>query len=338
MVTNKKNTIYDIADQLNISVATVSRALNNKTNISPTTKELVLKAAEKMGYEQNKLALALKSGKSKTVGVIVPRVDSSFFGSIITGIEEELNAHNYSVIICQTHGDPKKEIANIDTLLNSQVDAVFISTSMKDVSALERVLKKGVSLIFFDRKKTMENVSSVTINDFQGGYSATQHLINTGSKRIAYFSGDLDLEIFQERLAGYKHALSDNGIEYNENYIFRTESNIDEGKKAAKKLLKLNPLPDAIFSSSDFAALGAIQELRANNLNIPEDLSVIGFANEPFTQFMELSISTVDQFPLKMGRMTAKVFLEQEENPTNMVIHKKVVLEPELILRKSTKK
>ena len=337
MVTNKKNTIYDIADKLNISVATVSRALNNKTNISPITKDLVLKTAEKMGYEQNKLALALKSGKSKTVGVIVPRVDSNFFGSIITGIEEELNAHNYSVIICQTHSDQKKEIANIETLLNSQVDAIFISTSMKDTSVLDRVLQKGVSLIFFDRKKTMENVSSVTINDFQGGYKATEHLINTGCKRIAYFSGNLDLEIFQDRLAGYKQALLDNKIDFNDNYIFKTESNTEDGKKAAKKLLKLNPRPDAVFSSSDFAALGAIQELRANHLKIPEDFSVIGFANEPFTKFMELSITTVDQFPLKIGKMTAKVFLEQEENPDNTLIHKKVVLEPELILRKSTK-
>ena len=148
----KKITIYDIATELNITAATVSRALNKNPNISKATKELVLKTAEKMGYEQNKLALALKSGKSNNVGVIVPRIDSNFFGSVIRGIEEELNQFGYHVIICQTYNDEAKEIANIDALLNSQVDGIFISTSSKDVASFERILRKDVPLIFFDRK------------------------------------------------------------------------------------------------------------------------------------------------------------------------------------------
>ncbi|MDR6969406.1 LacI family transcriptional regulator [Flavobacterium arsenatis] len=334
----KKFTIYDIANALNITAATVSRALNDNPNISKATKELVLKTAEKMGYEQNKLALALKSGKSNNVGVIVPRIDSNFFGSVIRGIEEELNPFGYHVIICQTNGDEAKEIANIDALLNSQVDGIFISTSSKDVASFERILRKDVPLIFFDRKKTMNNVSSVTINDFDGGYKATQHLIDNGCKQIAHFSGDLNIEIFNDRFAGYKQALTDNGIDYIEEYVVKTRSNVEDGKKAVKKLLKLKNPPDAIFSSSDWDALGAIQELRTKNYKIPEDISVIGFSNEPFTKFMELSISTVDQFPLEMGKITAKVFLEQVNNSEKVKIEKKVVLEPELIIRKSTKK
>jgi len=199
-------------------------------------------------------------------------------------------------------------------------------------------MKKEVPLVFFDRKKTMKNVSSVTINDFDGGYKATQHLIDTGCKRIAYFSGDTNIEIFKDRFLGYKQALADNNVEFVKDYIIQTKSTIEEGRKAVKKLLKLATPPDAIFSSSDFAALGAIQELKAKNIKIPTDFSVIGFSNEPFTMFMELSISTIDQFPLEMGRMTAKVFLEQVNNSDKIKIEKKVVLEPELILRKSTRK
>lgn len=335
---NKKVTIYDIAKKLNITAATVSRALNNNPNISEATKELVLKTASKMNYEQNKLALALKSGKSNNVGVVVPRIDSNFFGSVIRGIEEELNPHGYHVIICQTNGDEAKEVANIDALLNSQVDGILISTSSSETHVFERILKKNVPLIFFDRKKTMKNVSSVTINDYEGGYKATQHLIDSGCKKIAHFSGDTNIEIFKDRFMGYQQALVDNEIDFQDEYVIRTKSSLEEGKKAVKKLLKLKNPPEAIFSASDFAALGAIQELKSKGFKIPNDFAVIGFANEPFTKFMELSISTIDQFPLEMGRMTAKVFLEQVNSTDKVKIEKKVVLEPELIIRKSTKK
>jgi LacI family transcriptional regulator len=335
---NKKVTIYDIATKLNITAATVSRALNNNPNISTSTKKLVLKTAESMNYVQNKLALALKSGKSNNVGVIVPRIDSNFFSAVIRGIEEELNPHGYHVIICQTNGDEKKEIDNIDALLNSQVDGILISTSSREKHAFERILNKDVSLVFFDRKKTMKNVSSVTINDYEGGYKATKHLIDNGCKSIAHFSGDTNIEIFMERFKGYKQALIDNNIEFKEEYVVYTKSTLEDGKKAIKKLLKLKNPPEALFSASDFAALGAIQELKSKGINVPSDFSVIGFANEPFTKFMELSISTINQFPLEMGKMTAKVFLEQVNNTGKVKIEKKVVLEPELIIRKSSKK
>lgn len=334
----KKVTIYDIAKKLNITAATVSRALNNNPNISDATRELVVNMASKMNYEQNKLALALKSGKSNNVGVVVPRIDSNFFGSVIHGIEEELNQHGYHVIICQTDGIESKEVFNIDALLNSQVDGILISTSSNNLATFDRILKKGVPLIFFDRKKTMKNVSSVTINDFDGGYKATKHLIDSGCEKIAHLSGDTNIEIFKDRFLGYKQALIDNNIEFVKDYVVQTKSTIEDGKKAVKKLLKLATPPDAIFSASDFAALGAIQELKAKNIKIPTDFSVIGFSNEPFTQFMELSISTIDQFPLEMGKMTAKVFLEQVNNSDKVKIEKKVVLEPELIIRKSTRK
>lgn len=335
----KKVTIYDIAKVLNVTAATVSRALNNNKNISEATKKLVLETAEKMNYEPNKLALALKSGKSNNIGVIVPRINTNFFGSIIRGIEDELNPSGYHIIICQSHNDETKEINNIESLINSQVDAIFISTSSKHSEQFEKILKKNIPLIFFDRKKTMDGVSSVTIDDFEGGYMATKHLIDQGCRRIAHLaSGDFEIEIFFDRHAGYKQALADHGIDYREDYIIHTKSKIEEGKVAVTQLFKLDEKPDAIFSSSDFLALGAIQELKARNIKIPEEVAVIGFANEPFTNFEELSISTIDQFPVEMGRMTAKVFLEQMEASENIKIDKKVVMEPKLIIRKSSKK
>lgn len=336
---SEKATIYDIAKELNISAATVSRALNNNPKISKSTCDLVIETAARMNYKQNKLALALKSGKSNTIGVIVPRIDSNFFASIIRGIEEELYPHKYNVIICQTHEDEKREIENINTLLNTQVDGVLMSVSnvsSENDRVIEKVLGKKVPVIFFDRKKNIEGVSSVTINDFGAAYEATKHLIDEGCSKIAYLTGDRSLEIYENRFNGYKQALLDNDLNFKEEFVIPTKSNVEAGQNAVKKLLLLDEKPDAIFSSSDFAALGAIQELKVQGIKIPEDFCVVGFGNEPFTKFMELSISSVDQCTMEMGKIAAQVFLEQIQNSDSSKIEKKVVLNPQLLIRKSS--
>jgi len=335
----KKTTIYDIAKKLDITAATVSRALNNNPKISEATRELVTKTAAKMGYEQNKLAQALKSGKSYNVGVIVPRIDSNFFASVIRGIEEELYPKGYHVIICQTHDQIDLEIGNISSLLNAQVDGILMSISnatLEDNMIFQNLLKKNVPLIFFDRKKDIKGVSSVTIDDFKGAYDATQHLINQGYRRIAHLSNNRLLLIFKNRYLGYKQAIIDNGLEFDESLVIETQSKVLEGKKTTKIFLDMERPPDAIFSSSDFTALGAIQEIKERGLRIPEDISVVGFSNEPFTKFMELSITSVDQSPMEMGRITAQVFLEEVGNGKKVRSEKQVVLTPELIVRQSS--
>ena len=334
---SKKTTIYDIAKKLNITAATVSRALSNNPKISEGTRKLVIETATQMNYKQNKLALALKSGKSFNVGVIVPRIDTNFFGSVIRGIEEELYPAGYQVIICQTHDIESREVENITTLINAQVDGILMSISSPniDLNIINHVIKKNIPLIFFDRKIEIDGVSSVTINDFEGGYKVTKQLIDQGCKRIVHINGNPKIEIFQERCKGYKQALKDNNLTYNDNFVIEAKSNVEEGRRVAKMLLEMDVLPDGIFSSSDFTALGLIQELEENGVNIPEDICVSGFANEPFTKFMELSITSVDQSPIEMGKMTAKVFLEQVKTK-GIKIEKKVVLDPKLIIRKSS--
>ncbi|MCM4149990.1 LacI family transcriptional regulator [Arenibacter sp. N53] len=339
----KKTTIYDIAAKLGLTAATVSRALNNNTKISLNTRKLVLETALEMNYEQNKLALALKSGKSFNVGVIVPRIDSNFFSSVIRGIEEELYPMGYHVIICQTHNQENIENEKINSLVNVQVDGILMSISnanLEENKGFNKLLKnKKTPLVFFDRKKDIKGISSVTIDDFKGGYDATKHLLDQGCKRIAHLSNDRNFEIFRNRYLGYKQALSDNGIEFDERLVIETQSSVLDGRRAARLLLDMETPPDAIFSSSDFAALGAIQEIKESGFKIPEDICVVGFSNEPFTRFMELTtISTVDQFPLEMGRTAAQVFLEEVSNTEDTKITKNVVLTPQLIIRKSSLK
>ncbi|MGS2739808.1 LacI family DNA-binding transcriptional regulator [Sinomicrobium sp. M5D2P17] len=333
-----KVTIYDISKKLNISAATVSRALNNNQKISLKTRELVMKTAAEMNYEQNTLALALKSGKSNTVGILVPYMDRSFFSSVIRGIEEELYPHGYHVIICQTRDDVKSEVQNINTLLNAQVDGIFMSVSKttKDTLHIDRVLQKGIPLVFFDRKKNLPGVSSVTIDDFNGAYMSVEHLIRQGCKRIAHFMGNINLEIYKDRYNGYLKALTDYNLPYNKDYIVQTNSKVESGTAAVKKLMKLPEPPDAIFSSSDFTALGAVQELKKTGIRVPEDICISGFSNESFTKYTEPTMTTVDQTPIKMGKMSARVFLEQIDEEVSVAIEKKVVLSPQLIIRDSS--
>lgn len=336
---SRKTTIYDIAKELNITAATVSRALNNNPRISSATRKLVLQTAEKLNYKQNRLAVALKSGKSKNVGVVLPYINRNFFSTVIRGIEEELNPMGYNVIICQTHENEKKEIDTLQNLLDAQVDGILISISRQTRSTehFEQVLKKNVPLIFFDRKKNIEGVSSVTLDDYQGAYQATRHLIDQGCSKIAHLTVDRSLEIYQHRFEGYQHALIDNGMRFIPDYLLSLKSEIEAGKDAAKKLMALANPPDAIFSSTDLGALGAIQYLKSMGVKIPEDFCVVGFSNEPFTQFMELSITSVDQSPLLMGKTAAKVFLEQMGSQ-NVKIEKRMVLAPTLEIRKSSSK
>ncbi|KQC32682.1 LacI family transcriptional regulator [Nonlabens sp. YIK11] len=336
----KKTTIYDIAAKLNLTAATVSRALNDNKKISENTRKLVKQTALEMNYEQNTLARALKSGKSFNVGVIVPRMDSNFFASVIRGIEEELYPQGYHVIICQTHDQESLETGNINSLLNAQVDGVLmsISNSKANGKVFDSLFQKQVPLIFFDRKRDMEGISSVTIDDFDGAYTATKHLIDQGCKRIVHLSNNRSLEIFRDRYAGYKQALLDHGLEFDENLVIESASKIDEGRRITKEFLEMEHRPDGIFSSSDFTALGAIQEIKAHGLKIPQDICVVGFSNEPFTRFMDLSISSVDQSPIEMGRLTAQVFLEEVNNKKKLKTQKKIVLKPELVIRKSSQR
>lgn len=337
---SKKTTIYDIAKALNITAATVSRALNNNPRISENTRKLVLETAATLNYKQNRLALALKSGRSNNVGVVLPFINRTFFSNVIRGIEDELNPEGYHVIITQTHEKGIREIETIQNLLNAQVDGIMISASRQteNTNHFSQVLKKNVPLIFFDRKREIRGASSVTLDDYQGAYEATQHLIDQGCTKIAHLTVDRSLEIYQNRFEGYQQALLDNHMNFIPEHVVELNSEIEEGKSAAEKLMALDHKPDAIFSSTDLGALGAIQHLRSLGVEIPKDFCVVGFSNEPFTSFMDLPISTVDQAPRLMGKTAAKVFLEQMDRKETSKIQKNITLPATLIVRKSSSK
>jgi LacI family transcriptional regulator len=333
-----KTTIHDIAKKLNITASTVSRALNNHPRISVATKKAVQKAAEILNYQPNQLAASLRSGKSNIIGIIVPSIDRSFFSSVVHGIEEVANASRYNVMICQSHDNYEKEVATVNALLNAQVDGIIVSFA-KDTKNFDHFLKakeKGVPVIMFDRTNDELEMSQVVVDDFLGAYKATEHLIQQGCTRISHFTNVRKINIYKGRLRGYKEALIDHGLPYDEAYVIEGNLQLEDGRVAMEILLQMSQPPDGIFSASAYGIMGALQVLKEHKIHVPDQVKLVGFSNEPFTYLTEPSLSTVEQHSMQMGNAAAEIFLEEVNNNDKIFIPQKIVLNPELIIRKSS--
>ncbi|MDY0905364.1 LacI family DNA-binding transcriptional regulator [Pedobacter sp. CFBP9032] len=336
---NKKTTIYDIAKALNITVSTVSRALSGFPAISETTRKAVIETAEKLNYSPNKLASALKSGKTHIIGVIVPSVQAHFFASIIHCIEDGLKDSGYRVIIYQSNESVENEINGVKTLLEAQVDGIMASMSLetKDVSHFKEIVKQNKPLILFDRVDESLAVPTITLDDFKAGYVATQHLIDQGYSKIAFVTTIHQIKIFNDRLKGYKAALTANNLPVLDEHIVFGGLSIKDGRFGAGKLMRGENKPDAVVAGDDFTALGVIKKLKEINQTPPE-VGVIGFANEAFSAYITPNLSTIDQHASQMGTECAKMFLKMinQEDPYQNTEH--VVLDPTVVERQSTAK
>jgi LacI family transcriptional regulator len=336
-----KITLMDIARELNITAATVSRALNNHPAIKESTKKTVRETAEKLKYQPNKIATSLRSGKSGIVGVIIPSAEINFFGSVVHGIEKIANENNYNVLIYQTNELYENEKRGVQTFLQSQVDGVLASISKETINLdhYNEIKKRGVPLVLFDRAVDTLGVSTVVVDDYAGAFAATKHLIMQGCRRIAHIGGQQHVSIFNQRLKGYIDALNVHTIPVNDDLILYGKVSIESGRDCMKKLLSLSVIPDAVFAVEDFTALGAMQVIKAAGKKIPEDITVISFANEPFGEYITPSLSTVNQQTVQMGEAAAKLFFEALRNTESTIFKPfKLVLQPELICRESTRK
>ncbi len=338
MSTKTKVTIHDIAEKLNITASTVSRALNDNPRISEATKKAVLKTAKQLNYQPNNIAAALRHGKSFIIGVIVPTADRAFFSSVVRGIEEIANNLNYKVIICQSYDNYEKEVQTIEALLNARVDGIIasIGKNTENFDHFKKVQSKGIPLVLFDRTTDELEVSQVMIDDYLGAYKTVEHLIQQGYRRIAHFTSTKKVSVFKERLRGYMDALRDYEIPFDEQLVVKSNLQLEDGRESMKKLLKLKNLPDAVFSSSDYGAMGAMQVLKERGIQIPQQMGLAGFSNEPFTSFTDPTLTSVDQRSIRMGNITAELFFEHLKAGDKGVVPQKTVLKPELIIRKST--
>ena len=331
-------TIHDIARELNVSASTVSRALQNHPRISETTRKAVQKLAARYNYQPNVVASSLRRGKSKTVGVIVPGINRNFFANVIGGLEEVLADAGYHLIICQTHEQIDNEASAIQTLINARVDAIILSISMETTNSdhIKKLIDRGIPLYFFDRIVEGIHAGSVVIDDQLGAYLNVKHLLEQGYRRIAHVAGADHITIYRDRKKGYLKAMREAGIRVSPSWIIKKPLVLEGGETAFDHAMTLSDPPDAIFCAGDFAALGVMKAALKKGLRVPEDLGITGFANEPFTEFIQPSLTTVNQRGGEMGKIVANMLLQCGKNNTEPGVCEQIVLVPELIVRNSS--
>ena len=297
-------TIHDIAKKLDLSTSTISRALNNNPVISAVTSELVKKTAKSMGYKPNIMAANLRASRSNTIGVIVPHINRYFFSSVISGIEEVAYNNGFTVTISQSNDSLNKEIKIAQTFFSNRVDGIIMSIGMETTKFdhLKMLSEHNVPIIFFDRVVDEIDTHKIVVDDFGLGYMVTEHLIRQGAKIIAHIGGPESLHIYKNRKAGYLKALQDNGLVTNESLIKHTKLTKETGAEAINDIFRNNPNIDAVFCANDTSALGTIVYLNEKGLKVPDDVLVMGFSNEPFSELVSPSISTVRQPGFLMGK------------------------------------
>ncbi len=340
MANKKKTTIKDIANVLGITPSAVSKALNNNPRISKKTKANVIQVAKNLNYQPNHIASALRKGKSNLVGVIIPRANSHFFSSVIEKIEDVLNKEGYNIIITQSNESYSKECNNIDALLYTQVDGIIASMANEttQLDYYEKIKSQNIPLILFDRGENDLNVDYVGIDDYQSSHIVIKHLVEQGCKRIAHIGGFSHTRIYKNRIRGYRDALKKYNLPIEDDLITESNLSIEDGRKNMQKLIDTTTLPDAVYVAGDYAALGALQVLKENNIDVPKDVALVGFSNDTFSSLVTPSLSSIEQHSEKIGELAAHAFLKRMSHPDEKVSLNKMILKPQLIVRDSSKR
>lgn len=335
----KSTTIRDIAKKLNISVSTVSRALSDHPAIKDTTKEAVIKAAKELNYSPNVVAQNFRRNKTNILGIVVPDIVTHFFSATISGIQNEATARGYNIMICQSNENFETEVQNINTLVSSQIDGLLISLS-KETTNFEHVKalhEKEMPIVFFDRIYDGIDVSKVTVDDYEGAYKATEHLIAMGYKNIAHISGPRELSISQNRLRGYIDALGDNFRAVRDDMIQHSSLSREDIRKKTHLLLDLPNPPDAILAIHDPVAVQVMMVLKEKKIRIPQEFGIVGFNNEPVSEVIEPSLTTIEQPAYQIGLLAARHLINQIDHPETFNPQKEI-LKTKLIVRNSSRK
>ncbi len=334
-------TIKDIANELNMAISTVSRALNDHPAISIQTKKKVQNLAKKLNYYPNLLALNLLQKKTNTIVVIVPEITSHFFSSVITGIQDILKGSGYSLIITQSNESYREEVAIVEHMIRIRVDGVLISpsSSTKKNDHFLKLKKNGIPFVLFDRDCPGVESDKVLVDDYEGAFQAVDYLINAGCKKIAHLAGPINLSTTSHRLEGYKDALKKYQIPVRDGYVKHVSGfTHEDGIKPSKALLKLKNPPDAIFAINDCIAISAIFVAKTMELRIPEDISIVGFDDEPHSRYFTPSLSTIWQPVYSIGMLAIRILLKRIETNEDSFTFRKEVFKPELVIRNSSKK
>jgi LacI family transcriptional regulator len=336
----KKTTIKDIAKELNISTSTVSRALRDSFEISAETKKKVMELAQRLDYTPDPVALSLLNSHSNDIGVIVPDISNPFFALVIAGIEDVAFAQGYHVVIYQSHDNYEREVMNVRHIANRRKDGMLVSlaTGTQDFAHFKALHDKGFPIVFFDRICDEIDTHKVSVDDFEGAYQATEHLIQQGCKTIAHITGPLNLLISRRRLHGYRSALLDYKMPILEEIIMSSDYDSQDALITTRRLLKSPIKIDGIFASSDNIAIGSHAAITEAGLSMPQDIALIGFSDLPIASLLNPPLSTVVQPAFEMGRSAAELLINLIKNPKENSISISNVLRTNVVARASSRR
>ncbi|HMR91464.1 MAG TPA: LacI family DNA-binding transcriptional regulator [Chitinophagaceae bacterium] len=340
MKASKEITIYDIAQKLELSSATVSRALQGHPAINKNTRKKIQETAKELGYRHNTFASSLRKQKTNTIGVIVHELNSNFITSVLAGIEKVTSEAGYDLLIAHSSESFTKESANALNLFHKRVDGLIASLAF-DTTGLDHFKpyeEKGIPVVFFDRVEEQSESTKVIIDNYKCGYQATQHLAEQGCKRIVLVTASLKRNVYAQRFKGYKTALLDNGISYNEKYVLIKDLSEQCGVEAALQILNMKPQPDGAFITNDFSAAVCMQTLKDHGMRIPEDIAIVGFNNDAIGKIIEPQLTTIDYPGMDMGEVAARSLTNHLKGISNIKYTNTIVVRSDLIIRNSSLK
>lgn len=341
MADDKEITIYDIAKHLNISATTVSRGLKDHPAINKHTRRKIAETASFLGYRSNTFASSLRSKKTHTIGVIVPRLNSYFMSAVLAGMENAASQENYNLIISQSLEKLEKEVSNVQTMFNKRVDGLLASLAYdtKNIDHFEPFFRKGIPVVFFDRVFPHNDSTSVVIDNYKAAYDVTKHLIDQGCKRLMHLGGNTLRNVYADRLRGFKQALADHNLPFDEKKsVFFSNLSEDAGNKAAELILKMTKKPDAFFSANDTAAVFCMKRLKEAGIKIPEDMAFAGFNNDPISKIIEPNLTTVNYSGYEIGQAAVTSLIGHLSGISNVKTTNTIILRADLIIRDSSLK
>jgi DNA-binding LacI/PurR family transcriptional regulator len=330
-----KATIYDIAKEAGVSIATVSKVINGKGRISSETRSAIFAIMDRFDFQPSVIASALTGKKTFTLGLLVPDVSNPFFAEIARAIEDQGNQLGYSVVMCNTDNKDEKIERYISLLLQKSVDGIIIATGIEKKEILEQLLAKGLPIVLIAREMPSIAVETVVVDDYAGGCLAASHLLELGHKEIAILAESQKVNSSRERMRGFRQTMAEAGLTFNEKWLKICDYKVEDGKKNALELLqKEDSRPSAIFSCNDLLAVGALQAAKELQINVPSELSIISFDNTILASVTNPTLTTIAQPMEQMGKLAVDLIVGhiKGENKANQ----RTVFRPELLIREST--
>ena len=328
-------TIREVAESAGVSYATVSHVINNTRVVSQETRERVLAAMAALNYRPNALARSLRQGKTNTMGLVLPDSANPFFAEISRSIEDAAFKKGYSVFLCNTELDTNRELFYVDVLSKKQVDGIIFVAAGDQADSLDFLLRQDMPVVMIDRDLPNVEVDAVLTDHQLGGFLATRHLIELGHRRIACIAGPSSITPSAQRITGYRQALEQASLPYDEGLILRGDYHAQSGMEITHAILKMNPRPTAIFALNDLMALGALRAAAEDGYSVPKDLAIVGYDDLELAQFTNPPLTTIAQPKREIGAQAVNLLVDRISRKS--ISPSRLILAPELIVRRSTK-